>query len=79
MAVNDVQEDAIACYELQMPEICGTQPLAATWFLLGFHSKNQVPPTKNDSATATITIKPECLAHHCVDQDLLYPWMCCTS
>ena len=42
-------------------------------FLLGFHLKNRVPPAKNGSATATITIKPERLAHHCVEQDLLYP------
>ena len=48
----DSQEDAIACYELQMPEICGTQPLAAC-FLLGFHSKNRASPAKNSSATAT--------------------------
>ena len=74
----DSQEDAIACYELQMPGICGTQPLAAR-FLLRFHSKNRAPPTKNGSATATITIKPECLAHLCVEQALLYPWMCFTS
>ena len=47
--------------------------------LLGFHSKNQAPPAKNGSATATITIKPERLAHHCVEQDLLYPWMCFAS
>ena len=33
-------------------------------FLLGFHSKNRAPPAKNGSATATITIKPERLAHH---------------
>ena len=31
------------------------------------------------TATATITIKPECLAHLCVEQALLYPWMCFTS
>ena len=48
-------------------------------FLLGFHSTNQAPPTKNSSAIATITIKPERLAHLCVEQDLLYPWMCFTS
>ena len=42
--------------------ICGTQPLAAR-FLLRFHSKNRAPPAKNGSATATITIKPERLAH----------------
>ena len=34
---------------------------------------------KNGSATATITIKPERLAHLCVEQDLLYPWICYTS
>ena len=47
-----------------------------TAFLLGFHSKNRVPPTTNGSTTATTTIKSECLAHHChcVEQDfkLLY-------
>ena len=48
-------------------------------FLLGFHSKNRAPPTKNGSATATITIKPERLAYLCVEQALLYPWMCFTS
>ena len=47
--------------------------------LLGFHSKNRVPPAKNGSATATLTIKPERLAHFCVEQALLYPWMCFTS
>ena len=31
------------------------------------------------SATATLTIKPERLAHLCVEQALLYPWMCFTS
>ena len=55
----DSLEDAIACYELQMPGICGTQPLAAH-FLLRFHSKNRAPPAKNGSATTTLTIKPEC-------------------
>ena len=48
-------------------------------FMLGFHSKNRVPPAKNGSATATITITPERLAHLYVEQDLLYPWMCFTS
>ena len=48
-------------------------------FLLGFHSKNRVPPAKNSSATVTITIKPERLAHLCVEQALLYPRMCFTS
>ena len=28
---------------------------------------------------ATITIKPERLAHLCVEQALLYPWMCFIS
>ena len=28
---------------------------------------------------ATLTIKPERLAHLCVEQALLYPWMCFTS
>ena len=41
--------------------------------LLGFHSKNRAPPAKNGSATATLTIKPERLAHLCVEQALLYP------
>ena len=41
-------------------------------FLLGFHSKNQVPPAKNYSATATITVKPEPLAHSCVGQAGVY-------
>ena len=31
------------------------------------------------SLQATLTIKPECLAHLCVEQALLYPWMCFTS
>ena len=70
-------EDATACYVLQMPKIRHTATIAA--FLLGFCSKNQAPPAKNDSATATITIKPERLAHLCVEQALLYPWMCFTS
>ena len=48
-------------------------------FLLGFHLKSRAPPAKNGSATATITIKPEHLAYLCVEQDLLYPWMCFTS
>ena len=34
---------------------------------------------KNGSATATITMEPERLAHICVEQALLYPWMCFTS
>ena len=76
--MTSILEDAIASYELQMPEICGIQPLAAC-FLLRFHLKNWAPPAKNSSATAIITIKPERLAHHCVDQDLLYPWMCYTA
>ena len=33
----------------------------------------------NSSATDTITIKPERLAHLCVGQAILYPWMCFTS
>ena len=40
---------------------------------------NRAPPAKNGSATTTITIKPERLAHLCVEQALLYPWMCFTS
>ena len=47
--------------------------------LLGFHSKNRVPLAKNSPVTATITFKPECSAHSCVEQDLLYPWMCYTT
>ena len=34
---------------------------------------------RNGSATAIITIKPECPAHSCVEQAFLYPWMCYTS
>ena len=41
--------------------------------------KSGASGTKNGSATATITIKPERLAHLCVEQALLYPWMCFTS
>ena len=37
-----------------------------------------MPPAKNSSTTATITIKPERLAHLCVEQAFLYPWMYCT-
>ena len=55
-----------------------TTTIAAA-FLLGFHSINQAPPAKNGPATATILIKPECLAHLCVEQAFLYPWMCHTS
>ena len=58
-----------------MPEIRRTRPLQQ----LGFHSKNRAPPVKNYSATATITVKPERLAHSCVGQDLLYLWMYYTS
>ena len=47
--------------------------------LLGFHSKNRAPPAKNGSVTATLTIKPERLAHLCVEEASLYPWMCFTS
>ena len=47
--------------------------------LLGFHSKNRAPPAKNGSATATLTIKPERLAHLCVEEASLYPWICFTS
>ena len=71
-------EDATACYVLQIPKIRHTQPLQqpSCW---GFTRKNGAPPAKNGSATATITIKPERLAHLCVEQALLYPWMCFTS
>ena len=68
-------EDATACYVLQ--NLSHTATIAA--FLLGFHSKNRAPPAKNGSTTATIAIKPERLAHLCVEQALLYPWMCFTS
>ena len=40
MSMNS-QEDAIACYELQMPEICGTQPLAACFCRGTAHSANK--------------------------------------
>ena len=56
-----------------------TTTIAALLTLLGFHSKNQASPTKTGSATATLTIKPERLACLCVEQALLYPWMCFTS
>ena len=75
----DSHKDATACYELKIPVMCPTQPLTLAAFLLGFHSKNRAPPAKNGSATATITIKPERLAHLCEEQALLYPWMCFTS
>ena len=70
------------CYSLMLctpnaQNLSYTATIAA--FLLGFHSKNRAPPTKNGSATATLTIKPERLAHLCVKQALLYPWMCFTS
>ena len=39
--------------------------------LVEFHSKDR-SPAKNGYATATIAIKAERLAHHCVEQDLLY-------
>ena len=48
------------------PNPSHTATIAA--FLLGFHSKNRVLPTKNGSAIATITVKPERLAHLCVEQ-----------
>ena len=70
----DFHEDATACYELKMPVKCPTQHASAA-FLLGFHSINRAPPAKNGSATAIITTKPERLAHLCVEQALLYPWM----
>ena len=70
----DSHKDATACYELQKP--LHTATVAA--FLLQFHSKNRAPPAKNSSATATTT-QPKHLAHHCVEQDLLYPWMYYTS
>ena len=38
----------------------------------------KIPLAKNGSATATITMKPECLVCSCVEQDILYPWMWCT-
>ena len=41
--------------------------------------KSSASPRQNYSATATITVKPERLAHCCVGQDLLYPWMYYTS
>ena len=79
-------EDATACYVLQMPKIClaHTATIAALSFLLGFHSKNRAPPVKNGSATATMTINSSTLnalrlAHLCVEQALLYPWMCITN
>ena len=74
----DSHEDATACYELQMPEIHRTQPLQqpSCW---DFTRKIERLPQKNSSATVTVTIKPERLAHLCVEQDLLCPWMCYTS
>ena len=47
--------------------------------LAGILLENRVPPAKNYSATATITVKPERLADSCVGQDLLYSWMYYTS
>ena len=44
--------------------------------LAGISLENRAPSAKNGSATATITIKPERLTHLCVEQALLYPWMC---
>ena len=69
------------CYSLLCTPNAQNLPHTATIaaFLLGCCSKNQVPPAKNSSATATITIKPERLAHLCVEQALFYPWMCFTS
>ena len=81
MALKDIHGLPRRCYSLlctpNAQNLLHTATIAA--FLLGFHSRNRVPPAKNGSATATITIKPECLAHLCVEQALLYPWMCFTS
>ena len=65
----DSHEDATACYELKMPVKCPMQPLQqpSCWDF------TRAPPAKNGSATATIIIKSERLAHPCVEQDLLYP------
>ena len=38
------------------------------------HTQRLPPKT-----AAKIIIKPERLAHLCVEQDLLYPWMCYTT
>ena len=69
------------CYSLLLTPNAQNPSHTATIaaFLLGFHSKNRVSLAKNSSATATITIKPECLAHLCVEQDLLYPGTSFTS
>ena len=64
-------EDATACYVLKMPKIRS--------LLAGISLEKSGERLKNGSATATITIKPERLAHLCVEQALLYPWMCFTS
>ena len=37
------------------------------------------PPAKDGLATATRMIKPARLAHACVEQFFLYPWMCFIS
>ena len=81
MAVNDVHGLQRRCYSLLWTpnawNMSYTTTIAAS--LLGFHSKNRAPPAKNGSATATLTIKPERLAHLCVEEASLYPWMCFTS
>ena len=74
MALKDIHGLPRRCYSLLLTPNAQNPSHTATIaaFLLGFHSKNQTPPAKNGSATATITIKPKCLAHLCVEQDLLY-------
>ena len=81
MALKGIYGLPQRCYSLlctpNAPNPSQTATIAA--FLLRFYSKSRAPPAKNGSATATITIKPERLAHLCVEQALLYPWMCFTS
>ena len=65
-ASMDSHNAAATCYELTMLEIRRTHSLLA-----GISLEKLSASTKNSSVTATVTIKAECLAHHCLEQELL--------
>ena len=52
--------------------------IESTIFLLAGISLEKLS-TKDSPVTAAILIKPECLAHFCIEHVFLYLWVCCTS
>ena len=67
MALKDVH----GLPQLKMPKIHSTATNSSLLSVISL--ENGAPPTKNGSSTATVTIKPEYLEHHWVEQDLFYP------